>query len=79
MAAISKLTLDIWIEDAIVLFDWLQNVDLDLVPADHKAVKQALVDLLNQLEQSVPPSESVEDWSERVAVARHEVSKDMGW
>ncbi len=44
--------LKLWRSDAVVLFDWLMTVDLDLdmVPVIHLAEKQALADLLNGLE-----------------------------
>jgi hypothetical protein len=71
------MKLELWTEDAIVLFDWLENADLDLVPAEHKAVKQALTDLFSRLEEVVPYEIDLTD--ARVAAARHEVSKDMGW
>jgi hypothetical protein len=36
--------------DTVVLFDWLMSVDLNEVPIRHPAEKQALADLLTQLE-----------------------------
>jgi hypothetical protein len=48
--------LRLWDQDALVLYDWLMSVDLDAVPVSHRAEKQALLDLLNQLEQSLPPA-----------------------
>ncbi|WP_395640112.1 hypothetical protein [Pseudolysinimonas sp.] len=65
----------LWREDAIVLWDWISKVDMERLPADDPAVKQALTDLLTRLEQSVP-GELSED---RVERARREVAKDMGW
>jgi hypothetical protein len=44
------VNLRLWRSDAIVLFDWLMSTDLDEVPADHPAVRQALADLLTRLE-----------------------------
>lgn len=44
------VSITLWRADAIVLFDWLMGADLNEVPADHKAVKQALTDLLGRLE-----------------------------
>jgi hypothetical protein len=44
------VTLDLWRSDAIVLFDWLMRADLNSVPIEHPAEKQALADLLSRLE-----------------------------
>ncbi|PFG34876.1 hypothetical protein [Sanguibacter antarcticus] len=49
----SVLTLDLWRADAVVLHFWLTTVDLDLVPFEHAGQKQALVDLLTGLDQTV--------------------------
>ncbi|MFJ6652120.1 hypothetical protein ACIQLJ_04900 [Microbacterium sp. NPDC091313] len=71
------MTVNLWVEDAIVLFDWLETVDLNAVPVEHKAVKQALTDLHSRSEERVPYDFTLTpEW---VAAARHEVSKDMGW
>jgi len=68
------VNLEVWREDAIVLFEWLQALDFDALPVTHKAERQALTDLLSLLEQSmVPPTH------EELAFARHEGSKDMDW
>lgn len=75
MTSYPTVALSLWSEDAIVLFDWLQTADLELVPADHKAVRQALTDLLSRLEEVVPYDFSLSE--ERIARARHAVSKDM--
>jgi hypothetical protein len=53
------------------------HVNLNSVPADHRAVKQALTDLASRLEEVVPHDYPLT--AERVAMAQHEVSKDMGW
>jgi len=70
-----RIPVSLWRSDAIVLFDWLMTVDLNTVPITHPAEKQALADLLTQLEQTnitgVPQDE--------IDVARAEVSRDMGW
>jgi len=50
---------------------------LDAVPADHPAVKQALVDLLSRLEESVP--DDFELTPQRIAEAQRQVSQNMGW
>lgn len=77
MATYPAISIELWTEDAVVLFDWLQSTDLNLVPAEHKAVKQALTDLYSRLEEIVPYKFNMT--AERVAAAQHEVSKNMGW
>lgn len=47
---IPQVSLTLWRSDAIVLFDWLARTDLNTVPLDHPAVKQALTDLFTRLE-----------------------------
>lgn len=54
MAASDMTALSLWTADAVVLFDWLINVDLDQIPVRHMAQKQALMDLLQQLDRSIP-------------------------
>jgi hypothetical protein len=39
--AIPTVTITLWRADAIVLFDWLNNTDLNAVPITHPAQKQA--------------------------------------
>ena len=39
----------LWTADAVVLFDWLLKVDLDKVPVEHPAQRQALADLFGRL------------------------------
>ncbi len=69
-----QVSLRIWRADAIVLFDWLMSVDFETIPIQHRADKQALTDLLTQLEWSlVPPTE------QEVDEAREAVSRDMSW
>jgi hypothetical protein len=77
MATYPAVSIELCTEDAVVLFDWLQSTDLNLVPAEHRAVKQALTDLYSRLEEIVPYEFDLT--AERVAAAQHEVSKDMGW
>jgi hypothetical protein len=72
---IEWIQLRFWKADAIVLFDWLMTVDLDAVPTTHRAEKQALADLLNQLEQTEVPSVT----QQQIDEAREQVSRDMGW
>ena len=74
--------LSLWRADAIVLFDWLHRVDLNAVPIDHPAEKQALMDLFTRLEgySDVPGGESGNGLTQaEIDAARAEVAKDMGW
>lgn len=76
------VTLDLWRADAIVLFDWLARTDLNTVPIEHPAEKQALADLFARLEldTDVPYGESGTGLTQQeIDVARLEVAKDMGW
>lgn len=66
----------LWRADAVVLFDWLTSVDLNAVPIEHPAQKQALADLLTRLEHETDiPGVTVEE----IAAAQADVAKDMGW
>ena len=70
------VSLDLWRADAVVLFDWLMSTDLNQVPVTHPAQKQALADLLAQLEtQTDVPGVT----ARQVTDAQAEVAKDMGW
>ncbi|ADP78318.1 hypothetical protein [Pseudofrankia inefficax] len=70
--------LRLWLADAIVLFDWLSNTDLNLVPITHPAQKQALADLQSRMEWDIDTDlENVTD--EEIAAAQAEVARDMGW
>ncbi len=71
----STIEIDIWLADAIVLFDWLMETDLDMVPIRHPAEKQALTDLLARLEETDVRSVSQEE----IDLAREAVARDMGW
>ena len=67
---------------AIVIFDWLKRTDLNTVEIEHPAEKQALTDLLTQLETStdVPYGASGTGLTQgEIDAARAEVAKDMGW
>jgi hypothetical protein len=66
--------LDLWRDDAIVLYDWLMTVDLDVVPIAHRAQRQALLDLLTQLDWSVDPDDMSDT---QVARAQAAVAKAM--
>jgi hypothetical protein len=70
-----SVDLRIWKADAVVLFDWLMTVDMDAVPVSHPAEKQALLDLLNRLEQTAVAKVS----QAAIDIARGEVSKNVGW
>jgi hypothetical protein len=69
------VTVKIWESDAIVLFDWLMSTDLNTVPITHPAQKQALADLLTQLEETVDTSVT----QEQIDAAQADVARDMGW
>jgi hypothetical protein len=66
----------LWRADAIVLFDRLMSTDLNAVPVSHPAQKQALADLLTQLEIQADVTGSTE---EQIARAQDEVARDMVW
>jgi hypothetical protein len=75
MTSVPQTKISIWRADAVVLFDWLMTVDLNSVPITHPAEKQALADLLNELEQSdLANVDQAEIDDSRAAVARN-----MGW
>ncbi|WP_214413282.1 hypothetical protein [Sphaerisporangium fuscum] len=38
----SRLTLELWKADAVVLFDWLMRVELDELPTQHAAESKPL-------------------------------------
>ena len=69
------MTLDLWRSDAIVRFDWRMRTDLNALPIEHPAERQALADLLSRLETSDVASVTQHD----IDAARSEVAKDMGW
>ncbi|MFB2583034.1 hypothetical protein ACEXQD_17430 [Herbiconiux sp. P15] len=66
------IRIDLWKSDAIVLWEWLYNVDFEAIPIQHKAERQALFDLLARLEESM-----LEPTTEEIATAREEVARDM--
>jgi hypothetical protein len=72
MSDLPKVEVSLWASDAVVLFEFLWNVDYDKIPVQHKAERQALVDLLSRLEESMDPPTPAE-----VRVAREEVARDM--
>lgn len=57
-----------------MLFDWLMTVDFQALPHNHRAERQALTDLLTEIEQVLTSPTEAE-----VAEAREAVSRDMGW
>jgi hypothetical protein len=71
-----RWSIDLWPPDAVVLYDWLMTVDFRAVPVEHKAQKQALVDLLTALETQVPVAGATQA---QIGKAQHEISKDMDW
>jgi len=75
---IPTLTVRLWRADAIVLFDWLMSMDLNLVPISHPAQKQALADLLSRLEWDTD-ADLTRSTAEEIAAAQEEVARDMGW
>ncbi|MEX0698947.1 MAG: hypothetical protein WD354_04365 [Acidimicrobiia bacterium] len=80
--SLPRVTITLWRADAIVLFDWLMHTDLNAVPIEHPAEKQALADLLARLEvdSDVPYGESGTGLTqEEIDTARAEVGKHMGW
>ncbi len=76
------MTLKLWRDDAVVLFDWLKRTDLNTVRFEHPAEKQALTDLLSRLEADtdVPYGMSGTGLTQdEIDASRAAVSKDMGW
>ncbi len=59
----------------MVLLDWLMTVDLNAVPINHPAEKQALMDLLTRLDET----EAYSATQEEIDAARADVARDMGW
>jgi hypothetical protein len=81
-SSIPQVSITLWRADAIVLFDWLMSTDLNTLPADHPAVKQALTDLLTRLETDTDVAYGVSGdglTQEEINGARGDVAKDMGW
>jgi hypothetical protein len=72
----------LWRADAVVLFDWLMRTDLNTIPIEHPAEKQALTDLLSRIEgyTDIPHGASGQGLTQtEIDAARAEVSKDMNW
>ena len=70
------VSIPLWRADAIVLLDWVSNVDLNAVPIRHPADKQALMDLYTRFEMGTELGDPSQEDIDR---AREEVSRDMGW
>jgi hypothetical protein len=71
-----RWTVRMWSADFVVLYDWLMSLDFSQLPVNHKAEKQALTDLLTNMEyQTLVQGVTQED----IDLARYEVSKDMDW
>jgi hypothetical protein len=72
------VNLSLWRADAIVLFDWLNTIDLNTVPITHPAQKQALADVLSRFEWAAD-TDITDVSAEEIAEAQQAVAKDMGW
>jgi hypothetical protein len=76
------VSVTLWRADAIVLFDWLKKTDLNTIPMEHPAEKQALTDLLTRLEgyTDIPYGGSGAGLTQdEIDSARDEVARDMDW
>jgi hypothetical protein len=75
-SSLPTVPISLWRSDAIVLFDWLTTVDMDALPINHPAEKQALTDLFTRLEHEtdIPGVTQAQ-----IDTAREEVAQDMGW
>lgn len=68
---------DLWLEDAIVLLDWLASEQARTV-TEHEAVLEGPFRRLHdELEESC--RDAMPLTTDRLDEAQHEVSKDMGW
>lgn len=77
------LSVDLWRADAVVLHFWLTSVDLDALPFEHEGQRQALRDLLTELDQTVAAEADDEeivrshDLVDRTGTVRRAVSDDV--
>ncbi|VXB28585.1 hypothetical protein [Nocardioides sp. AX2bis] len=55
-SAVDAVVLPLSHDEALVLLDWLVNLDLEAVPVRHPAEKQALLELLLRLDAQVAPA-----------------------
>ena len=81
-ASTPTVSLTLWRADAIVLFDWLMKTDLNAIPIDHPAEKQALTDLLSRIESDtdIPYGDSGSGLTHlEIETAQAEVAGHMGW
>lgn len=60
------MNLSLWKADAVVLHHWLSTVDLDALPFEDESQRQALLDLLTELDQT-----DVADADDAEIVAAH--------
>jgi hypothetical protein len=74
--SLPKIKLTLSRADAVVLFDWLMRTDLNTIPMEHPAEKQALTDLLTRLEAETDIPLVTQ---EEIDSSRAEVSRDMDW
>lgn len=80
-SSLPKVELTLWRSDAIVLLAWLMRVDLNSLPIEHPAEKQALSDLSARLEETeaMYGTSGTGITQEEIDLARVEVARDMGW
>ncbi|MGW4562574.1 hypothetical protein ACWEN3_09275 [Streptomyces sp. NPDC004561] len=71
------VTVRLWRDDAVVLFDWLTSTDLNAVPITHPAQKQALTDLLSRFEWACD-ADVTGATDEEIAAAQAQVAENMG-
>ncbi|MFG2835578.1 hypothetical protein ACGFYE_11375 [Streptomyces zaomyceticus] len=64
----------LWAADVVVLFHWLMELDFDQLPVSHRAEKQALTDLLAQLDEWALGTTKGD-----LERAREMVARNMGW
>ena len=74
--SLPKVRLELWRADAVVPVDWLMTVDIDSVPINHQAEKQALTDLLTRLENETDIPGVTQT---QIDEAQEEVARDMDW
>ena len=70
-----RWSVTLWSADWVVLYEWLMSVDMSTLPVGHKAEKQALTDLLSNMEFQI----DVGVTQDQIDAAREAVARDMGW
>jgi ribosomal protein S18 acetylase RimI-like enzyme len=60
-----EFDIPIWEAEAVALYNWLWTIDLDAVPISHKAERQAFMDLLSRLDESMAAHISLADAEQR--------------